>query len=38
MLKENTTLVLDKDHPLWQDVLRWASEVNETDAAPAVAP
>ena len=34
MLKENTTLVLDKDHPLWQDVLKWASEVDDVGSAP----
>lgn len=35
MLEENATLVLDEDHPLWADVLRWASEVDDVHAAGA---
>lgn len=31
MLKDNTTLVLDQNHPLWKDVLTWASEVEVPD-------
>ena len=38
MLSENTTLVLDKDHPLWADVLAWAGEVDDVTNAGAVIP
>ena len=35
MLAEDTTLVLDQDHPLWADILAWAGEVDDvTPAAP----
>ena len=38
MLSENTTLVLDQDHPLWADVLKWAGEVDDVTNAAAVQP
>ncbi len=38
MLKENTTLVLDQDHPLWADVLKWASETEFGGGAVTVEP
>jgi membrane protease subunit HflC len=28
MMADNTTLVLDQNHPLWKDILSWASEVD----------
>ena len=35
MLAEDTTLVLDQDHPLWADILAWAGEVDDvTPDAP----
>ena len=38
MLSENTTLVLDKEHPLWADVLQWAGEVDDVTNANAAPP
>ncbi len=34
-LKENTTLVLDEDNPLWADLLRYVSETQADTSAPA---
>lgn len=38
MLAENTTLVLDQEHPLWADVLAWAGEVDDITNDAAVPP
>lgn len=43
MMADNTTLVLDQNHPLWKDILTWASEVEVKDGpsvptAPAAEP
>jgi membrane protease subunit HflC len=38
MLAEDTTLVLDQDHPLWADILAWAGEVDDVTPAEPSAP